>query len=285
MDDHEQKIEKLKAYFEKRDDVVMAFLFGSQAEERAHASSDWDIAVYFKPERERVEFEADHKEYGQEHDVWSDVECIVGSEVDLLVLNRIAASIADTAIQGIQLVIKDWGLWLEFMLAVSREAEDFRKTAKEYAEVYWRSASLSERDAHILERRLVFLDSELQVLPEYVALTWLDYQQHRDKQRQVERLIENVINAVIDITKTILASEKRPIPSSYKGMVREACAILSFPLEAADQFAEWAELRNILAHEYLDYRWDKIHPFLEKAEPILLSFVRTVRAFIEKQNH
>lgn len=29
MDDREQKIEKLKEYFEKRDDVVMAFLFGS----------------------------------------------------------------------------------------------------------------------------------------------------------------------------------------------------------------------------------------------------------------
>ena len=57
MDDREQKIQRLKEYFEKRGDVVMAFLFGSQAERQVHTESDWDIAVYFKPEVERVEWE------------------------------------------------------------------------------------------------------------------------------------------------------------------------------------------------------------------------------------
>lgn len=284
MDDREEKIQRLKEYFQKRDDIVMAFLFGSQAKERAHASSDWDIAVYFKPSDGQVEREAVHKEYKEEHRVWSDVEEIVRREVDLLILNRVAASIADTAIQGEPLVIKDRKLWLEFMLIVSREAEDFRRTAKEYAEIYWRSASLTEQDAHILERRLLFLDSELRVLPEYTTLSWLDYQTSKDKQRQIERLIENLMNAVIDVAKTVLASEKRPIPSSYKGIAREACAVLSFPFEVADQLAEWTELRNILAHEYLDYRWDKIRPFLERAEPFLDSFVNAVREFLKKQN-
>ncbi|MBI3442992.1 MAG: nucleotidyltransferase domain-containing protein [Candidatus Sungbacteria bacterium] len=42
----EEKINKLREYFEGRDDVVMAFLFGSQAKGYARPESDWDIGVF-----------------------------------------------------------------------------------------------------------------------------------------------------------------------------------------------------------------------------------------------
>lgn len=54
MDDREQKIEQLKDYFAERDDIVMAFLFGSRAKSRSQALSDWDIGVYFTPESASV---------------------------------------------------------------------------------------------------------------------------------------------------------------------------------------------------------------------------------------
>lgn len=114
-DDREGKIQALKDYFGKRGDVVMAFVFGSQAKGYARKASDWDIAVYFKPRDGRVEMEADRKEYKDEHRIWGDVEEIVKGEVDFLVLNRAPASIADAAIQEEPLVIKDRSLWLEFI--------------------------------------------------------------------------------------------------------------------------------------------------------------------------
>ncbi|HID95445.1 MAG TPA: nucleotidyltransferase domain-containing protein [Candidatus Latescibacteria bacterium] len=43
-------IAKLKDYFERRDEIVMAFLFGSWAKRLRHTDSDVDIAVYFKPD-------------------------------------------------------------------------------------------------------------------------------------------------------------------------------------------------------------------------------------------
>jgi predicted nucleotidyltransferase len=39
----------LKEYFEKREDILMAFLFGSYAKAISHRESDVDIAVYFRP--------------------------------------------------------------------------------------------------------------------------------------------------------------------------------------------------------------------------------------------
>lgn len=44
-------INNLKEYFEKNDDVVMAFMFGSRSKQNVRLSSDWDIAVYFTPKK------------------------------------------------------------------------------------------------------------------------------------------------------------------------------------------------------------------------------------------
>ncbi|MBI5603546.1 MAG: nucleotidyltransferase domain-containing protein [Deltaproteobacteria bacterium] len=112
-------------YFETRRDVAFAFLFGSQAQGRATKLSDVDIAVYFYPEqRHPVEYE-EEVFYQGENEIWSDLETLLRREVELLVLNRVAACVAASAIRGIPLVINDWGLYLDFMLTITDEGDDF----------------------------------------------------------------------------------------------------------------------------------------------------------------
>ena len=50
---------------------------------------------------------------------------MLGKEVELLVLNRAAAVVCASALRGIQLVVKDWNLYFDYVEAVSRDAEDF----------------------------------------------------------------------------------------------------------------------------------------------------------------
>ena len=115
----------LKKYFQKRTDIAFAFLFGSQAKGKATKLSDVDIAVYFYPEkRHPIEYE-EEVFYKGEDEVWGDMEKILKKEVELLVLNRVSASVAASAIRGIPLAIQDWGLYLDFMEVVTHEAEDF----------------------------------------------------------------------------------------------------------------------------------------------------------------
>ena len=57
--------------------------------------------------------------------VWADLEGLLKEEVELLVLNRVSSSVAASAIRGIPLAINDWGLYLDFMLIVTAEADDF----------------------------------------------------------------------------------------------------------------------------------------------------------------
>ncbi|MFQ5713446.1 MAG: nucleotidyltransferase domain-containing protein [Candidatus Scalinduaceae bacterium] len=115
----------LKEYFKTRKYIAFAFLFGSQARGKATKLSDVDIAVYFYPEkRHPIEYE-EEVFYEGEDKIWADLERILKREVELLVLNRVSATVSASAIRGIPLVINDWGLFLDFMDTVTREAEDF----------------------------------------------------------------------------------------------------------------------------------------------------------------
>ncbi|MBO1224929.1 MAG: nucleotidyltransferase domain-containing protein [Candidatus Scalindua sediminis] len=122
MDTYEKA---LKEYFKTRKYIAFAFLFGSQARGKATKLSDVDIAVYFYPEkRHPIEYE-EEVFYEGEDKIWADLERILKREVELLVLNRVSATVSASAIRGIPLVINDWGLFLDFMDTVTREAEDF----------------------------------------------------------------------------------------------------------------------------------------------------------------
>ena len=115
----------LKNYFKNRKDIAFAFLFGSQARGLATSLSDVDIAVYFYPEeRHPVEYE-EEVFYEGEDEIWADLERLLKKEVEVLVLNRVSATVAASAIRGIRLSINDWGLYLDFMEVVTQEAEDF----------------------------------------------------------------------------------------------------------------------------------------------------------------
>ena len=125
-------VEKLGKYFEKRDDIVMAFLFGSWAKGHEGTESDIDIAVYFKPENNILEWESTDSQYESEREIWLDIERIVEKDVDLLVLNRAAATVADSALRGYSIIIKDRNLYMDFLLRITFEAIDFRQWIDEY---------------------------------------------------------------------------------------------------------------------------------------------------------
>ncbi len=119
-------IDALKHYFKNRKDVAFAFLFGSHARGTATKLSDVDIAVYFYPaKRHPIEYE-EEVFYDGEDEIWSGVGKILKREIEMLVMNRVSASVAASAIRGIPLAINDWGLYLDFMLFITSLAEDFR---------------------------------------------------------------------------------------------------------------------------------------------------------------
>ncbi len=113
---------------------MMAFLFGSVAADSAGSESDMDIAVYFEPPDEIIEWES-QTQYPAEDQIWLDLERLTGQEVDLLVLNRAPVTIVDTVLrEGKSLFIRDRKIYLDLLLRTSREAEDYR----DFIEDFWK---------------------------------------------------------------------------------------------------------------------------------------------------
>jgi len=211
----EEKMGTLKDYFSKETSVVMAYVFGSYAKERVMSESDFDIAVYFRPEGREIEYEKDG-EYPDEDRVWDDVRKIVGVNTDFVVMNRCPSTLAlDILESGKKIIVKDDSLRLEFYLITSSVAEDFMEFASDFHAIRQRSASLSKVDKHNLMRRKVFLENEIKDIDHFKDLDFNTYKTDKNKRRIVERWIEVIVTASIDIAKIVLASEKKDIPRTY----------------------------------------------------------------------
>lgn len=276
------KKQLIKNYFKNRDDVLMAFLFGSQAKKQGTKRSDWDIGVYLKPPgKSKLEWESQHL-YKQKTDkIWGDlIDKLHTDNVDLVILNSAPAHTAHSIIKGLPLIIKDRSLYLEFMSHITDEAIDYCQMVNEYADVYWRSKSLSIEDAKNLKTRLIFLENEIKEFVKFRAFSQERYMQDRDSKRNVERWVENLINCALDISKILLASAHQDVPDTYKEIFLKLSVLPKFSSHLAKKLALWTGLRNIIAHEYLDLRWNRqIKPFIDTAEPYLKNFVQSVKKY------
>lgn len=262
----ETKIQFLKEYFKARPDVLMAFVFGSQVKNTQTVESDVDIAVYFQPENKALEWE-ETKTYLDEDKIWGDVEKIVGTKTDFVVLNRAPATLVFAVMQeGILLAVKDRAFFLRFYLMVSAAAEYFREFVSDFWKIKERSASLNEIDRDRLIKIIDFLAEEISEYEKFVSLGQKTYELESGVRRNVERWAENIVNSSIDIAKIILASEKKRIPQTYREILEELSLIEGFDENQARQLARFAKLQNILAHEYLDIRFNQLKQFIEESE-------------------
>ena len=129
--------------------------------------------------------------------------------------------------------------------------------------------------------RVSFLEVELQALLEFQKLDYRTYMEDRPVRRNVERIIENVVNALVDISKIVLSDKAAgEIPGTYTEVIIKLATLKIIDFELAEKLAGYIKLRNYLAHEYLDVRWDKIKNFLQEAAAPFNQFIEQVKKTI-----
>ncbi len=131
-----------------------------------------------------------------------------------------------------------------------------------------------------LTRYLDFMESELADFQRFSTVDRRRYASDRDLRRNLERWIENLVNCSIDMAKVILLSEGQAIPSTYREVLRQLGATRLFDEAFGKAISRWASLRNILAHEYLDLRWDAIRRFLDESEPDYRELVASIKSIL-----
>jgi uncharacterized protein YutE (UPF0331/DUF86 family) len=142
---------------------------------------------------------------------------------------------------------------------------------------------LTPADREDLTRRLDFLLDEVADFHLYQSVTWEDYKDRR-KRREVERWIENIINASIDIAKVLLSVKGLEIPQTYREILRDISLTNLFREELGLKISEWASIRNKLAHEYIDIRWDAIKKFAKESQPLLIEFTNIIKKYLTESS-
>jgi uncharacterized protein YutE (UPF0331/DUF86 family) len=134
-----------------------------------------------------------------------------------------------------------------------------------------------------LIKRISFLEKELDEYKKFQSLSWNDYNQDRDKRRNVERWIENIVTSSVDIARIILAAEDKTLPDTYKELVNTLSLIPGFENENMKKLAEWVRFRNIIVHEYLDIKWKSIKKFIQETEAIYREFLNRVKSYLNEK--
>lgn len=271
---------ELSSYFSRRSDIAFAVLFGSLTQDRHGPLSDVDVAVYFYPHGSELEIE-EEVYYDGEDEIWAYIDHATGRETDLLVMNRASARLVYTVLsEGIVLQINDRALFLRVLLTTGRMFEEYGEFSDSYLRIKARSTSLSAVDRDRLLRTLDFLETELDDVKDFNGLSYDEYMKDSGKRRNVERWVENCVNASIDAGKILLASEKKHIPQTYRETIIRLKTLGNFSPDLLDRLAAHTRLRNILAHEYLDIKFPHIEKFIRTAEELYRDFIECVRRYI-----
>lgn len=109
---------------------------------------------------------------------------------------------------------------------------------------------MSPVDAAILRRKLGHIVAALDALRPLAALSLAEYQRRLYERKAAERLLQEAIEAALDINAHLLAELGGPVPDDYYGGFIRLGELGIVPRELTTELAPSAGLRNRLVHEY-----------------------------------
>ena len=102
---------------------------------------------------------------------------------------------------------------------------------------------------------------------DYADRSWQDYQKDKKLQKLIDRTVENILTALIEVCGTFLTNQGIA-SESYADALRKAGGLLGLTEQEQNDLAGLALQRNRLAHRYLNFRWQTIRAFSDKRELI-----------------
>ncbi len=137
---------------------------------------------------------------------------------------------------------------------------------------------LERVDKERLARITDFLQEELRDFKnKFLEVNSKNYKTNSDLRRNLERCIENIINASLDAAKIILVAEEIAIPDTYREYFLSLADKDVLDKTNALALANGVKLRNMLAHQYLDIRWQGIENFISSDWKVYEAFLDSVK--------
>jgi uncharacterized protein YutE (UPF0331/DUF86 family)/predicted nucleotidyltransferase len=259
---------------EGRDEIRLAYLFGSFARGTAHDRSDVDIAVLARPPLGLDETEALTRALAE----------ATGRSVDLVDLEQAPPLLLREVIAGGQVVFcRSETEQAEFELrAIARylDTRHVRDLQRRYLQ-----QRVGERfgpNPEIVRRKLATVEQTVDRLQDWMPLTSDLLARDIRLQWAVERGLQIAAEAVFDTGSHVLAGQFREIIDEYAQIPPRLAARGVIAPETAQRLTGLAGFRNVLVHDYADVDLGKVVEALERLHD-LEAFALEVAAWLERQ--
>ncbi|HHT9110435.1 MAG TPA: HepT-like ribonuclease domain-containing protein [Candidatus Brocadiaceae bacterium] len=120
-----------------------------------------------------------------------------------------------------------------------------------------------------IEESVQFLSEEIKEFQsDYASKVLSDYQDDKKLQKLMDRTVENILTALIEVCGAVLAEEG--IRAENYGEVLEKCSkFLGLSEGEQKNLSGLAIQRNRLAHRYLNFRWQAIKMYRDSKDVVL----------------
>ena len=139
-------------------------------------------------------------------------------------------------------------------------------------------------DRNVFDRRLAKLEQLLRKLRGLQTVDLNTFLKDQDVQARAERWLQVAIECALDLTHHLIAERGWQTPTTY----REAFEVLHqeglLDSEQAAQMADWAGLRNILVHLYLEIDHRLLHQFLQQDLGQVEAFARILAEAVARED-
>ncbi|NWF94522.1 MAG: DUF86 domain-containing protein [Candidatus Thorarchaeota archaeon] len=137
-------------------------------------------------------------------------------------------------------------------------------------------------DVTVVRRRLERMLGEARVLRRFQAISYESFRNDDMATRTVERSLQVIAQAAIDIAGHIISQQRWGVPGEYREAVLtlQKQSVISDPL--ASELVHLVGMRNILVHGYLEVDLGLVHASIGPAIACVESFVRAIEKYLRE---
>jgi uncharacterized protein YutE (UPF0331/DUF86 family) len=137
-------------------------------------------------------------------------------------------------------------------------------------------------DAALIRRKLGHITDSLRALEPLSQLSLDQYKSRLYERKAAERLLQEAIEAALDVNAHLLAEQGATVPEDYYGGFIALGTVNVVPDQLARDLAPSAGLRNRLVHEYETIDDAKVLAAIGTMLRLYPKFMAAVEAFLER---
>ena len=141
---------------------------------------------------------------------------------------------------------------------------------------------MSSEEEGIIRKKLSVIVENLKALEPMMNMTIEEYMKDLYKRKATERLLQELIEAAIDINTQLIVKTGNTVPDDYYESFIKAGELEIILTDLAEKLAPSAGLRNRLVHEYNLLKHSLVLKAVRMAEELYSEYIKEIEDYISK---